>query len=145
MIVPCYRQEFWYSCFATCVKMILEYYGIRKSERDLRVLLKTTPRFGTFWPIPAKEIKHIGFELIWKKFWSLEEISSIIRQSIPIIVGVQGKTDIDKHAVVLLEVSEENVTVADPDNGELVKIRMTKFLEMWNERDGIAGYLKKIN
>ena len=86
----------------------------------------------------------MGFELIWKKFWTLEELSSLIEQAIPVIVGIKGKTDVDKHAVVLVEISKGDVTVADPDNGELVKINMQEFMGMWNERDRIAGYIRKL-
>ena len=124
--------------------MILEYYGIEKSEKELRILFKTTPLYGTLWEFVESEIRKIGFELVWKKFWSIEEAGSLLEQSIPVTVGIKGKTDKDKHVVVLVDINEEHITVADPDNGELVEISMQKFLDMWIERNMIAGYIKKI-
>lgn len=143
MKLPFYKQEFWFSCFATCVKMVLEYYSIKKSERDLRVLLKTTPSFGTLWIEAQKNIRKIGFELVWKKFWNLEELNSLIKQSIPVIVGVKSKSD-DNHAVVLVNISENYVTLVDPEYGESVSMDKTNFLELWNKRENIAGYIKKV-
>lgn len=144
MMVPLYKQEFSWSCFATCVKMILEYYGVKKTEKELRILFKTTPTYGTLWEFVESEIKKIGFELIWKKSWDLEEISSLLRQPTPVIVGIIGETDRDKHVVVLVDTSDEYVAVADPDKGELVEINVEEFLNMWSERNKIAGYIKKI-
>src|SRR3989338_704751 len=144
MMVRLYRQEFRWSCFATCVRIILEYYGVKKTEKEIRILLKTTPTYGTLWEFVETEIKKISFEFVWKKFWNLEDLKALLNQSIPVIVGTKGKNDADKHAVVLLDISDQNVSVADPDYGEVAKISLPEFLKMWSERNSIAGYLKKI-
>lgn len=143
MKLPFYKQELWYSCFATCMRIILEYYGIKKSERDLRILLKTTPSFGTLWEIAGGEIKRIGFELVWKKFWNIGELNSLIKQSTPIIAGTKSKTD-DNHAVVIIELSENYIAFIDPENGNLVTMDKMEFLKLWNKRENITGYIKKI-
>lgn len=144
MKVPCYKQEFWFSCFATCVKMILEYLGINKSERDLRVLLKTTPSFGTIWEEAEREIKRIGFEIVWKKFWDIEELNHLINISIPVIVGLKRIGEIHGHAVVVVEISDDHVIVADPQIGDTTNLKKEVFLDIWNGRERIAGYIKKI-
>lgn len=143
MKIPLYKQEFSWSCLATCVKMVLEYYGVIKQERDLRILLKTTPSYGTIWDYAERGIKGMGFELVWKKFWNLENLVSLINQSMPVIVGVKLKGEIHGHAMVVVDVSERYVEVADPQNGELVTLNKEGFLELWSGRDNIAGYIKK--
>jgi|SRR3989344_4522237 len=144
MKIPLYKQEFPWSCFATCVKMILEYYGVIKLERDLRVLLKTTPSYGTIWEFAERGIKEIGFELIWKKFWNLDDIVSLVVESIPVIVGVKREGEIHGHATTVVDISENHVTVVDPQNGELITFDKGKFLKLWGGRENIAGYIKKI-
>jgi len=144
MKIPLYKQEFSWSCLATCVKMVLEYYGIIKQERDLRILLKTTPSYGTIWDYAGREIKRIGFELVWKKFWNLDNLVSVVEQSIPVIIGVKREGEIHGHAMVVVDISERYVEVADPQNGELVTLQKEDFLELWTGRDNIAGYIKKI-
>ncbi len=143
MIFPCYRQELWYSCFATCVRMILEYYGIEKSESDLRILLKTTPRFGTICGIAEKEIKRLGFELEWKRNWTLEELDDLVSQSMPAIAGFISKSE-DTHAVVLTDISDMHVMMVDPEIGELIRLEKLRFLELWSRRKNVAGYLRKL-
>lgn len=123
--------------------MVLEYYGITKQERGLRILLKTTPGYGTIWDYVEKEIKAIGFELIWKKFWNLEDLVSLTNQSIPVIVGVKRKGEIHGHAMVVVGISESYVEVADPQNGELTKLNKEDFSKLWIGRGNIAGYIKK--
>lgn len=142
MKLPFYKQELWYSCFATCVKIILEYYGIKKSERDLRILLKTTPSFGTLWEIAEREIRNLRFELVWKKSWSLEELTPLISQATPVIADIWSKEEADKHAVVIVDISENYVTLIDPEYGELVDMSKTDFLKLWGKRKNLAGYLK---
>lgn len=144
MKISLYKQEFPWSCYATCVKMILEHYGVIKSERDLRVLLKTTPSHGTIWDYAEKEIKRMAFELVWKKLWNLDDIGSLVKQSIPIIVGIKRKGEIHGHAMVVVDISENHVTAADPQNGELITLNKEKFLELWKGRENIAGYIKRI-
>lgn len=116
MMVPLYKQELSWSCFATCVKMILEYYGVKKSEKELRLLFKTTPTYGTLWEFVELEIKRIGFELIWKKFWTLDEVNSLLKQSIPVIAGIKSETE-DNHVIVLADLSEKYADMADPEKG----------------------------
>ncbi|MBI1979072.1 MAG: hypothetical protein HYS62_03385 [Candidatus Aenigmarchaeota archaeon] len=45
--------------------------------------------------------------------------------------------------MVVVDVSERYVEVADPQNGELVTLNKEGFLELWSGRDNIAGYIKK--
>lgn len=56
---------------------------------------------------------------------------------------MKSKTD-DNHAVVLVNMSENYVSLIDPEDGKLVDIDKTKFLELWNKRESIAGYIKKV-
>ena len=115
MKVPCYEQEFPWSCFASCIKMVLEYYEVKNTEKELRILLKTTPSFGTIWDVAEKEIRRIGFELQWKMYWKVEEVISLISQDTPVIAGIWSKEEADKHAVVVVAISEKYVTLIDPE------------------------------
>ena len=144
MKVPYYKQELWYSCFATCVKMILEFYNVKKSEHDLRILLKTTPRFGTLWEEAEKEIKKLGFELKHKNM-SYEELVNLMKSEAPVIVSIdiEYKEKNIGHAGVVVGVKNDSVVFHDPEKG-IVAFDKERFLELWNKRRNKAGYLKKI-
>ncbi|MBI2547163.1 MAG: C39 family peptidase [Candidatus Aenigmarchaeota archaeon] len=145
MKVPYYKQEFWYSCFATCAKMVLEYYGIRKSEHDLRILLKATPVHGTIWEIAEREIKAIGFELIHKRHMSYDELANLVKLGIPVIVSIdieQEKKNMG-HVGVVTDIRNDTVVFHDPERG-IVTYKKMELLRLWNKRRNKAGYLKPI-
>ena len=145
MKVPYYKQEFWYSCFATCVKMILEYYGVAKSERDLRILLKTTPLYGTIWEIAEREIKIIGFDLEHKMHMSYDELTNLVKSGIPVIASIDIKSEDENigHVGVVVDIGNDSIVFHDPEKG-IVTFHRERFLEMWNKRRNKAGYIKKI-
>lgn len=142
MKVPYYKQEFWYSCFATCIKMVLEYYGIKKSEHDLRILLKTTPGYGTLWEIAEREIKSIGFELKHKRHMSYEELANIVKSGMPVVVSIDIEHERKNigHAGVVVDIKNDMIVIHDPEKGIITYGRM-QFLELWNRRRNKAGYL----
>ena len=43
MHVSHHKQELPYSCLPACVRMVLAFYGLQRSESELRALLKTRP------------------------------------------------------------------------------------------------------
>lgn len=145
MKVPYYKQELWFSCFATCVKMILEYYGIKKSERDLRILLKTTPRFGTLWEEAEKEIRNIGFELKHKRHTSYEELTNLVKSEIPVIASVDIESEDENvgHVGVVVAIENDTIVFHDPGKG-IVTLNRDRFLELWGKRKNKAGYIKKL-
>ena len=144
MKIPLYKQEFSWSCLTTCIKMVLEYYGVKKTEKELRILFKTTPVFGTMWEFVESEVKRMGFKLVWKKFWNIQELESLIKQSIPLIAGIKREGEIHGHGVVVINISDNRVIAADPQIGDLIILYKEEFLELWTERDNIAGYLTKV-
>ena len=145
MKVPYYEQEFWYSCFATCVKMILEYYGVKKSERDLRILLKTAPRFGTLWKIAEKEIKKLGFELKYKMHMPVDELTNLVKSEIPVIASIDAEYEEKNigHVGIVVDIGNNTIVFNDPEKG-IITFDKTNFLELWNKRKNIAGYIEKI-
>ena len=144
MRAPYYKQELWFSCFATCVKMILEYYGIKKSERDLRILLKTTPRFGTIWGEAEREIKKLGFELKHKNM-PYEELENLVKSGVPVIASIDIESEDENvgHVGVVVDVENDSVVFHDPEKG-IVTFSRERFSGLWKERRYKAGYLKKI-
>jgi len=140
-----YKQEFFYSCFPACLRMILEFYNIRKSEKELRILCKTTPLFGTIWEIVEDEIKNLGFEFIWKKNMELNDLENLIKSGVPVIVSldIEVKEVHRGHVAVVVDIIEDSVVINDPEKGECLNISKEHFLELWEARKNLGGYLKK--
>lgn len=87
--IPHFKQELSNSCFPACVKMLLSYFGIQKSERDIRLLLKTKPA-GTN-PLNVVRLREWDFEASFT-FSNLEELKShLVQKKPPIVLLWSGK------------------------------------------------------
>ena len=142
MLVPYHKQEVWFSCFAACIRMILEYHGIKKSERELRVLSKITPKDGGFWPFIELGLESLGLHFYWGYNFSLDELKELTENETPVIVSLLTAEDAN-HTVVVTGVTDRLVIVNDPERGENVKVVVEKFLEAWSKRKHIAGFIKR--
>jgi len=143
MIVPFYKQEFWYSCFAACVRMILEYYGIKKSERKLRPLLRVTPHATGRWFFVELGLESMGLHFHRGFEFSLDELRELIKNNTPVIVSLKFSEKHLNHTVVVVDITHEFVIVHDPERGENLKVETKQFLEAWSKRSNIAGYIIK--
>jgi predicted double-glycine peptidase len=145
--LPYHKQEFSYSCFDACLRMVLEFYGVKKSEKELRLLCKTTPTYGTIWSIVKERIRQIGFEFVWNRYTSFDELKKLIQDNIPVIASIDtfyfGDVESKGHVVVVVDVLEDFVVVDDPEKGERIKVKKETFLSAWKSRKCLAGYVRK--
>ena len=141
MKVPYYKQEFPWSCFPTCIRMVLEYHGIKKEEKELRLLLKAT--FGGWWYYVEMGLESIGLHFYWLEGFSLDKLEELIKNETPVIVSLKI-SDHPNHTAVVTDITDEFVALHDPEKGADIQISTKPFLKAWNKRKNIAGYLKKI-
>jgi len=143
MIIPFHKQEFWFSCFASCVRMVLEYYGIRKSERDLRRVLKVI-RGGGEWFWVESGLESISLHFYWFHSFSLDELKELIKEEIPVIVSLKLSREHLNHTVVVIDITDKFVIIHDPERRPNMQMSIDQFMEAWSNRKNIAGYIKKI-
>lgn len=144
MKVPYYKQEFPWSCFPACIRMLLEFYGIKKGENELRTLLKSTLYSGGSWFLVEAGLESLGLHFYYSINFSLEELKALIRNETPVIVSLKLSQMHPNHTVVVTDVTNEFIITNDPEKGENTKIDPKQFLEAWSARGYIAGYIKKI-
>lgn len=146
MKVKYYKQETDYSCFPACIRMLLDYQGVKKEEKGLRLLFHTTPLKGGSWPRVKDGLKELNIEFEWGINFSLEELKSLVQQNMPVVVSIDivflGGDEHQSHTVVVTEMTDEFVIVHDPERGESMRIDIKQFLEAWSNRGYIAGFIK---
>lgn len=140
MKVPFHKQEFWFSCFAACVRMILEYYGIKKTEKEIRKLLKVAT--AGVWYFVEMGLESLGLHFYWADRFSFDELKGLIRNGTPVIVSLKFP-DHPNHTVIVTDTGNEFVTVNDPERGENIRIDIKQFLEAWSNRKYRAGYIQE--
>lgn len=123
--------------------MLLDYYGIKEEERTLRSLLKVTPYKAGDWFFVELGLESIGLHFYWSYGFSFDELKELVKNNTPVIVSLKFSAKHSNHTVVVTDVTNEFVTIHDPERGENIKIDVKQFLEAWSNRGYITGYLKK--
>ncbi len=123
-----YEQKGKDSCGPACLKIILAFYGIRKSEKNLEKLCKTTNNGTTIKNLIKAARK---FELVGdvKEYSSIEYLKKNIKQKIPTIVD--WFLEDDGHYSVVAGIDDKNIYLQDPSIGKIRKVELQKFKRIW--------------
>ena len=134
---PFYEQETPYSCAPACLRMVLEALGVVKSEHELRELCDCLPATGTEALQLVDVSRELGFTSSSKHnliFDSLNELRLLLEEGVYPIVYIRTRLSqegtLEQHAIVIIELTENEVRVLDPMRGECVFLA-EEFLREW--------------
>jgi len=137
-----YKQETSYSCTVACLRMVLEYYGIKKDENTLRIKSKT--KFYGTHPVNVVECaKYYGFDAYVNSL-TLNKLIELVTQNIPVIANIL-KFDGDEyyvHSVLIYRIGKNTVYLLDPEDGER-KLDVSLFLRLWQMNNCSGIVIKK--
>ena len=117
---PFYEQETPDSCVPACLRMVLASFGVELPESELRTRCDCT-HFGTDALKTVDAARQLGFAGTAKHTLTFEELRTLVADGHHPIVFVDlrpidGLRDI--HALVVIDVSQQEVIVLDPLKGE---------------------------
>lgn len=116
-------------CGPACLKVILNYYGIDKTEKELGKLCKTD-NVGTSGKELVQAAKKLGFDAKIKDKSSVKDIERYIKkEKIPIIIH-WFSTFVD-HYSVIADIDTENIYMMDPDYGQFIAKRIENLKYIW--------------
>ncbi len=130
-----FEQELDYSCLAACTRMVLDFWGAKHTEADLRALLKTRP--GGTSPLNLMlRLPTLGF-IADVRTGSQSDLRREIEAGYPCIVHVwtlplpYWNTEAI-HALVVAKIDKENTYVYDPSlSTGPTTIPLPSFLRAW--------------
>lgn len=139
-----HKQETPYSCVPACLRIVLGSFGLELSEVELRTLCDCTP-FGTEALKAVDAARQLGFAQTVKHTLSAHELEVQVRQAVyPIafvntlpIDGIKGG-----HAVVVVDIDQDGVSVYDPLRGQRLLPRTT-FDTAWAMMHNVAILVQK--
>lgn len=135
-------------CGPATLKILLKYYGIEKSEKELADMTGWDEDLG----VDDKGIKQaaetLGFKVKIKNNSSFKDIESWLRKGVPVIVDwfTRGRTDYgdsdvaDGHYSVVMGLDDKFIYLQDPEIGKMRKIEREDFMTVWF--DFIGKYIK---
>lgn len=114
-------------CCPASLRMVLEYYGVKRSAREL-CDLNLDPEYQIWggWPKSAQTLYSFGFRSYVTQIRSFDEIKSFIARGIPLIISIRAKKgelqsapypEVGGHVLVISGLTEDgHVWMEDPYN-----------------------------
>lgn len=126
-------------CGPASLKIVLAYYGLEKSEKELAKLCLTHASLGTSAENIKKAAKKFGFKVEIKNNSAFKDIQKWLNKEVPVIVNwfTRGRTDYkesevpDGHLSVVAGLDKKYIYLQDPEIGKLRKIAKEDFIKVW--------------
>lgn len=131
-------------CGPAVLKMVLRYYGIEKSEKELAKLAGTTKNNGTDDKAIARVLKKFGLTAKIQNNTNLSDVQRYLDKNIPVIVDwfTRGRKDYpdsavaDGHYSIVVGLDKKYIYLQDPEIGKIRKLAQDDFLRVWFDYRG---------
>lgn len=132
-------------CGPASLKIVLDYYGVHKSEQELAILTDVT-ELGTRAENIAYAAETLGFKTLIKNDSSFNDIEEWLGKKVPVIVNwfTRGRSDYsdsevaDGHYSVVAGLDAEHVYLQDPEIGKIRKMKREDFMKVWFDFTGVT-------
>ncbi len=131
-------------CGPASLKIVLKYYGVEVTEKELVKLSKWNKNLGIDDKGVETAAKHFGFKVKIKNNSSLKDIEKWLDQKVPVIVNwfTRGRKDYsnsdiaDGHYSVVAGLDDKFIYLQDPEIGKIRKLRRDDFMKVWFDFKG---------
>lgn len=138
-----------YACGAAALKIVLDYYNLNLSQEKIMKLARTTKEKGTDPKDIAAAAKELGFKVVWRQRWTVDEVKRSLKKGIPVIANFQLEHKKGEgHYAVIIGFTKNEFIISDPHSGfSFRKVNIDKFMSHWYEieddtkREGISLFL----
>ena len=122
-------------CGPAALKMVLDFYGVKKSEKELAKLAGHRPSTGVGAESLVKAARQLGFRGAIKDFASLDDIRKyVLRREIPVIVDWFSRDE--GHYSVVADINKKYIYLQDPELAAINKIDLKTFKRVWFDFPG---------
>ncbi len=133
-----------HKCGPASLKMVLNYYGVEKSERELANMCGTKKELGTRAEGITRAAKTLGFKVLVKDNSSFKDIKKWLDKKVPVIVDwfTRGRNDYtdsdvaDGHYSVAVGLDKKYIYLQDPELGRIRKLAREDFMTVWFDFKG---------
>ncbi|MFA6430151.1 MAG: C39 family peptidase [Candidatus Paceibacterota bacterium] len=131
-------------CGPASLKIVMDYYGVNKSENELAKLTNLTPGIGVIDKDIIEAAKILGFSTEVKNDSTFEDVELWLNKGVPVIVDwfTRGRSDYndsevaDGHYSVVIGLDDDYIYLQDPEIGKERKIMREDFMKVWFDFTG---------
>ena len=126
-------------CGPASLKIVLGYYGVKKSEKEIAKRCGHDPKLGTTNESIKKTAESYGFAAEIKNKASFTDIQKWLKRGVPVLVdwftpgrpGTNTSEMPDGHSSVVMGLDKKNIYLQDPEIGAMRTIHRDDFLRVW--------------
>jgi len=131
-------------CGPASLKIVLDYYGVKKSEKELVKLCRHNKNLGVDDEKIKKAAESSGFRVEIKNNSNFDDIEKWLDRKVPVIVNwfSKGRQDYlesetaDGHYSVVAGLDEKYIYLQDPEIGKIRKLKREDFMRVWFDFKG---------
>lgn len=131
-------------CGPASLKIVADYYGIAKTEKEIAELTGLIPGIGVHAENLVKGAEALGLKASISNECVLDDLEKHLRAGRPVIVDwfTRGRSDYpdsavaDGHYSVVIGLDDEYVYLQDPEIGGERKIKRDDFMLVWFDFEG---------
>jgi len=125
-------------CGPASLKMVLDYFGVKKSLHDLAKMSHTPPACkvaGASGKNLLAAAKKLGFSGLMKNWANFNDIRQYVeKRQIPVIIS--WFSGYESHFSVVVKIDEKDIYFLDPEYETLRKMSLKRFEKIWFEFEG---------
>ncbi|MFA6414671.1 MAG: cysteine peptidase family C39 domain-containing protein [Candidatus Paceibacterota bacterium] len=130
-------------CGPASLKIVLDYYGLQKSEQELAEMTKAGSN-GTDADSIVRVAESLGFRAVVKNESTFADIEAWLEKKVPVIVNwfTRGRSDYsdsevaDGHYSVVAGLDAEHIYLQDPEIGGIRTLEREDFMRVWFDFSG---------
>lgn len=116
-------------CGPASLKMVLEYYGVERTEKEIGQLSKCTREKGTSAKNLIKAAEKLGFKAHIEDNSNINRIKYFLDNKIPVIVDWFSHDE--GHYSVSIGLDDKNIYLQDPELGAIRTLDRQTFFRVW--------------
>jgi len=122
-------------CGPVSLRMVLDYFGIKKSEKELAKLSDCSKSKGVEAEGLLKAVKKFGLKGFIKDFSEIKDIRKyVLKKKMPVIVDWFSEDE--GHYSAVAGIDNKNIYLQDPELGKVRKLKINDFKRIWFDFPG---------
>ena len=140
--VPFFSQCKDHTCGAACLKMVMAFWGVKRSETLLARDTRATKAVGATHQGMISAARKQGFSVHTREHSSLHDLRRFLNQGLATIVHFIEPSDNETagHYAVVTGMTREKIIFNDPWNGSRFSLRHKNFKKRWYASQGRYRY-----
>lgn len=114
--------------------MILEKFGVKRTEKELAQMAGTTEKSGTQHYGMIEICNKNGFSCLVHENANLKNVKSFLKAGLPVIVDWTDEKSKTGHYNIITEIGKKNIFFCDPWYGPKYAVDKKTFERLWNDK-----------